>query len=185
MVPGCRRSSRRSTHSSASLWQGRPLTGDAVCRQAHADAQARWWPRSHAVGDMVYRLVTKTIIRHSSRRDFLLPYLFGVGSKGGVEPVVRSVERTLDSTVDRPYTYTSIDFSKAFNTVDRRDITEGLRQYTPVLYRAGRWHKAVLPSSCSARPRGDTPSPRHSVSDRATRWDRSCSRSGHAHCSDN
>jgi hypothetical protein len=42
-----------------------------------------------AVGDMIYRLVTKAIIRHSERRDFLLPYHFGVGKKGGVEPVVR------------------------------------------------------------------------------------------------
>ncbi|RSH82983.1 hypothetical protein EHS25_005692 [Saitozyma podzolica] len=41
-----------------------------------------------AVGDMIYRLVTKAIIRHSERRDFLLPYHFGVGKKGGVEPVL-------------------------------------------------------------------------------------------------
>jgi hypothetical protein len=27
-----------------------------------------------AVGDMIYRLVTKAIIRHSNRRDFLLPH---------------------------------------------------------------------------------------------------------------
>jgi hypothetical protein len=39
--------------------------------------------RPIAVGDMIYRLATKAIIRHSNRRDFLLPYQFGVGSKGG------------------------------------------------------------------------------------------------------
>jgi hypothetical protein len=39
-----------------------------------------------ARGDISYRLVTKAIIRHSNRRDFLLPRQFGVGSKGGVEP---------------------------------------------------------------------------------------------------
>ncbi|GFZ49940.1 hypothetical protein JCM24511_07343 [Saitozyma sp. JCM 24511] len=38
--------------------------------------------RPIAVGDMIYRLATKAIIRHSNRRDFLLPYQFGVGSKG-------------------------------------------------------------------------------------------------------
>jgi hypothetical protein len=57
-----------------------------------------------AVGDMIYRLVTKAIIRHSERRDFLLPYHFGVGKKGGVEPVVRAAERARDGTLDQPYT---------------------------------------------------------------------------------
>jgi hypothetical protein len=60
-----------------------------------------------AVGDMIYRLATKAIIRHSNRRDVLLPYQFGVGSKSGVEPVVRAVERALEGTLDRPYTHLS------------------------------------------------------------------------------
>ncbi|GFZ50356.1 hypothetical protein JCM24511_08113 [Saitozyma sp. JCM 24511] len=78
------------------------------------------------VRDMIYRLVTKAIIRHSNRRDFLLPYQIGVGSKGGVEPVVRGVERALEGTLDQPYTHlTSLDFSNAFNTVDRKDNSGG------------------------------------------------------------
>jgi hypothetical protein len=36
--------------------------------------------RPIVVGDMIYRLVTKAIIRHSNRRDFLLPYQFGVAA---------------------------------------------------------------------------------------------------------
>jgi hypothetical protein len=96
--------------------------------------------RPIAVGDMIYRLVSKAIIRHSNRPQFLLPYQFGVDSKGGVEPVVRVVERALDGTLDQPYTHlTSLDFSNAFNTVDRQDIAQGLCQYAPSLYRAGRW----------------------------------------------
>jgi hypothetical protein len=58
--------------------------------------------------------------RPDYRRDFLLPYKFGV------EPVVRAVavERALDRTLDRSYTQlTSLDFSYACNTVDRRDMT--------------------------------------------------------------
>jgi hypothetical protein len=58
--------------------------------------------RPMCVGDKIYRLVDKAIIRHSSRRDFLLPYQFGVGSRGGVEPVVRAVNRALDGTLGRP-----------------------------------------------------------------------------------
>jgi hypothetical protein len=57
--------------------------------------------RPIAVGDMIYRLATKAIVRHSNRRDFLLPYQF-VGSKGDVEPVVRAVERALEGSLDRP-----------------------------------------------------------------------------------
>jgi hypothetical protein len=79
---------------------------------------------------------------------------------------------------------TLLDFSNAFNTVDRRDIAQGLRQYAPVLYRAGGWHTTAVPVLCSARPSGDRPSPRHRVSDRVTRWDRSCSPSEYAHCSE-
>jgi hypothetical protein len=111
--------------------------------------------RPIAVGDMIYRLATKAIIRHSNRRAFLLPYQFGVGSKGGVEPVVRAVERALDGTLDRPYTHlTSLDFSNAFNTVDRRDIAEGLRQYAPILYRAGRWAYGCTSSLVLGSPEG-------------------------------
>jgi hypothetical protein len=95
--------------------------------------------RPIAFGDMIYRLATKAIIRHSDHCDFLLPDQFGVGSKAGVEPVVRAVERALEGTLDRPCTHlTSLNFSNAFNTVDRRDIAEGLRQYAPILYRDGR-----------------------------------------------
>ena len=111
--------------------------------------------RPIAVGDMIYRLATKAIVRHSNRRDFLLPYQFGVGSKGGVEPVVRAVERALEGTLDRPYTHlTSLDFSNAFNTVDRRDIAEGLRQYAPILYRAGRWAYGCTSSLVLGSPEG-------------------------------
>jgi hypothetical protein len=74
-----------------------------------------------AVRDMTYRLVIKAVIRHSNRPDFLLPYQFGVGSKGGVEPMVRAVNCALDGPLGQPYTrLTSLDFSNAFNTVDRR-----------------------------------------------------------------
>jgi hypothetical protein len=111
--------------------------------------------RPIAVGDMIYRLATKAIVRHSNRRGFLLPHKFGVGSKGGVEPVVRAVERALEGTLDRPYTHlTSLDFSNAFNTADRKDIAEGLRQYAPILYRAGRWAYGCTSSLVLGSPEG-------------------------------
>jgi hypothetical protein len=111
--------------------------------------------RPIAVGGMICRLATKAIVQHSNRRDFLLPYQFGVGSKGGVEPVVRAVERAVEGTLDRPYTHlTSLDFSNAFNTVDRKDIAEGLRQYAPILYQPGRWAYGCTSSLVLGSPEG-------------------------------
>jgi hypothetical protein len=69
--------------------------------------------------------------------------------------VVRAVERALEGTLDQPYTHlTSLDFSNAFNTVERRDIAEGLRQYAPVLYRAGRWAYGCTSSLVLGSPEG-------------------------------
>lgn len=69
-----------------------------------------------------------------------LPFQFGVGSTGGVEPTIRAIQRT----VDRPPGYTStqltsLDFKNAFNTLDRADMATGLRRFAPGLYRAARW----------------------------------------------
>lgn len=36
-----------------------------------------------AVGELIYRLVTKAVLQYSFRSDFLLPYKFGVGEEGG------------------------------------------------------------------------------------------------------
>jgi hypothetical protein len=96
--------------------------------------------RPIAVGELVYRLCTKAILRHSSRPDFLLPFQYGVGTRGGVEPVIRGAQRALDDSLGRSFTHlTSLDFSNAFNTVDRRQIASELRRFAPSLYRAGRW----------------------------------------------
>jgi hypothetical protein len=71
---------------------------------------------------------------------FLLPFQSGVGTKGGVEPVIRAAQRALDNSLGRPFTHrTSLDFSNAFKTVDRREIASGPRRFAPSLYRAGKW----------------------------------------------
>jgi len=63
-----------------------------------------------------------------------------VAPVSGVEPVIRAVQRTLDVALGSPYSHlTSLDFSNAFNTVDRRDIAKGLHQFAPALYQAGKW----------------------------------------------
>jgi len=96
--------------------------------------------RPIAVGELLFRLVSKVLLRHYFKPDMLLPSQLGVGSKGGVEPVVRAVERALADSLPKTYRHlVSLDFSNAFNTVDRRELAAGLRNFAPALYRAGRW----------------------------------------------
>ena len=96
--------------------------------------------RPIAVGKLLYRLCAKVLLRHYFKPDFLLPCQLGVGFMGGVEPVVRVVERALDQTLPQSYTHlVSLDFANTFNTVSRADLAAGLTDYAPALYRAGRW----------------------------------------------
>jgi hypothetical protein len=104
--------------------------------------------RPIAVGELIYRLCTKALLRHIFRPDFLLPFQFGVGTKGGVEPVIRAAQRALNNSLGRPFTHlTSLDFSNAFKTVDRRESASGLRRFAPSLYRAGKWLMGRPPTS--------------------------------------
>ncbi len=96
--------------------------------------------RPIAVGEMFYRLAAKTILKLNFRPDHLLPCQLGVGSKGGVEPIVRLINRAIDNDLDRSFsTLVSLDFSNAFNEVDRRDIAASVREYAPGLFRALKW----------------------------------------------
>lgn len=69
-----------------------------------------------------------------------LPFQFGVGTKGVAEPVIRASQSAFDNSLRRTFTHlTSLDFSNAFNTVDRREIASGLRRCVPSLYPGGKW----------------------------------------------
>jgi len=96
--------------------------------------------RPIAVGELFYRLSTKAILKAAFKQDFLLPNQFGVGSKGGVEPIVRAVERGLEGRLPQRYTHlVSLDFSNAFNTADRLDIAAALKAHAPGIYRLAKW----------------------------------------------
>ena len=54
--------------------------------------------------------------------------------------MVRAVERALDKNLDRPYTHlVSLDFTNAFNTVDRTAIASSLKELAPKLWRITQW----------------------------------------------
>jgi len=101
--------------------------------------------RPIAVGEPFYRLCTKALLKSAFKPDFLLPCQLGVGSKGGVEPINRAVSRAMDGDLyGKQYTHLiSLDFSNAFNTVDRCQMAQSLREFAPGLFRAGRWAYGV------------------------------------------
>lgn len=97
--------------------------------------------RPIAVGELVYRLCTKAILRHSFTPDFLNTCQFGVGTKGGVEPLIRAVQRVVDGSVENhQFTHiTSLDFSNAFNSLDRESMAASIKTHAPGLYRMAKW----------------------------------------------
>ena len=97
--------------------------------------------RPIAVGELIYRLCTKAILRCSFKPDCLSPSQFGVGTRGGVEPLIRAVQRAIDGSIEgKDFTHvTSLDFSNAFNTLDRRDLATFIRRHAGGLYRLAKW----------------------------------------------
>ena len=84
--------------------------------------------RPIAVGEVMYRLASKALLRKAFKADFLLPTQLGVGTSCGFEPMVRAMERALEGSLDQPYTHvTSLDSANAFNSVDRREWTTTFR----------------------------------------------------------
>lgn len=99
--------------------------------------------RPIAVGELLYRLIMKAVLRANVRRTMFLANQFGVQTLGGVEPVVHAVraaafgDRHLDNG---PFTHlVSLDFSNAFNTLDRTALAQRVRTVAPELLRAVAW----------------------------------------------
>ncbi|KAI5448753.1 hypothetical protein NCC49_000787, partial [Naganishia albida] len=77
----------------------------------------------------------------SFKTDFLSPGQFGVGTKGGVEPLIRAVQRAVDGTIeDAEYSHVlSLDFKNAFNTLDRGDLAKAVKRFSPGLWKMAKW----------------------------------------------
>jgi hypothetical protein len=97
--------------------------------------------RPIAVGELVYRLSMKAICMRLVDRIMLKKSMLGVKSPGGVEPIVRLLERALDRDLpgEDYISVTSLDFSNAFNTMPRRLIADALKHHAKGLFRAARW----------------------------------------------
>lgn len=96
--------------------------------------------RPVAVGELFYRLAMKAIFAANFRRDMLSPNQFGVGSKGGVEPIVQAIHRAADHDDALPYTHLfALDAVNAFNSLQRHSLAEAVRKHAPQLQRVAAW----------------------------------------------
>ena len=95
--------------------------------------------RPIAVGELLYRLCAKLILAQLKPDECLLPTQLGVGSPGGVEPIVAAVEKLSKSELGDFNRVTSLDFSNAFNCVSRSAMASAIFEHCPHAYGAAKW----------------------------------------------
>lgn len=96
--------------------------------------------RPVAVGEIVYRVATKSIVRKCYRREMLAPFQLGVGTSGGVEPVTVALTMAIQRKCDKVFKeIVATDASNAFNTICRLAIARAIRRFAPELYPLFLW----------------------------------------------
>jgi hypothetical protein len=124
---------------------------------------ARWWSaarlvplakkgngvRPIACGEAFTRLACRTALKAVGAPDALLGCQFGVGSKGGVEPILYGVRSAL--IAGEAGGIATLDFANAFNSLDRGVIAEEVRAKMPKLFKLVKFlynhHSDVLVAS--------------------------------------
>lgn len=103
--------------------------------------------RPIAVGETLKRLVSKCLATLSRRAalSLLSTLQLGVGIRGGSEAVVHAVNRLLSSTPDTGHCTLLLDFSNAFNSINREAMFREFHQHLPGL-------SAWMESSYSSLP---------------------------------
>lgn len=96
--------------------------------------------RPLAIGELVYRVLFKLLLRTNEWGKLLLDYQLGVGSRGGVEPVTRWIDLAAEGRLPPGITHlAALDFSNAFNSIDRLSMADAIRRRSKPLYRVARW----------------------------------------------
>jgi hypothetical protein len=93
--------------------------------------------RPIAVGDLIYRTAMKSILKVGRQEGDLADIQLGVGSKGGVEPVIHMVR--LAAEEDQIEGVGLFDFRNAFNNVDRVTMAKAVRKYNKPMYKTFKW----------------------------------------------
>ena len=91
--------------------------------------------RPIAVGEVLRRLTSKCVSRavHSQVSGILPPLQLGVGIPAGCEAIVHAVSNLLVDTTSLPTDHITllVDFSNAFNLIDREIMFREIRQHIP------------------------------------------------------
>ena len=99
--------------------------------------------RPIACGELFYRLIMRFLMKMLGIDNMLLPSQLGVGSSGGVEPIVEMINMEMEGLVDSEdmqdrYAYV-LDFKNAFNAIKRSSLAVALRAHAPRYYRLAAW----------------------------------------------
>ncbi|TPX50498.1 hypothetical protein SeMB42_g02211, partial [Synchytrium endobioticum] len=95
--------------------------------------------RPIAVGEIIYRLMAKVVLKKSLRPNMLAEFQLGVKSKGGVEPIIHLINDVMEGKA-KGYNYiTTVDFENAFNSTDRGSIARGCLKHASEFYKPARW----------------------------------------------
>ena len=97
--------------------------------------------RPIACGELFYRICMKFLLKVVDHILALLPTQLGVGSPGGVEPMVELLEMERDRVIggEGPRKVICLDMSNAFNSISRSVIAEATFRHAPSLYRMAKW----------------------------------------------
>ncbi|KAE8241548.1 hypothetical protein A4X03_0g8133, partial [Tilletia caries] len=95
--------------------------------------------RPIAVGELLYRLCAKLLLKVFPLSEALLPNQLGVGTPGGVEPVIRLADLLLEGRLPDYKHITSIDLRDAFNALFREAIDDGVHQHCRDAYKFAAW----------------------------------------------
>ena len=86
--------------------------------------------RPIAVGELLYRLCGKALVRKLFRPHMIAPFQYGVGSKGGVEPIVHLLTAVLRNEFPHNFTHLLlIDGSNAYNVADHDRMRQAILRY--------------------------------------------------------
>ena len=89
--------------------------------------------RPIAIGESFTRFVMRWVLSSINPQDHLRDDQFGVGSLGGTEPIIRSIDDSIKTSESD--SIVSIDFSNAFNEVSREAMAKQVKEKLPQLYR--------------------------------------------------
>lgn len=97
--------------------------------------------RPIACGELFYRICTKFLLKVVDHILALLPTQLGVGSPGGVEPMVEILEMERDRVLggEASRKVICLDMSNAFNSISRAVIAEATFRHAPQFYRLTKW----------------------------------------------